>query len=555
MADQGELPYGNGSTGYGPVIRPETAVTEPFYPILHRSELHWDVETDARLRGELPGEIRKYLKPYQHVVHIHHPELALADHRVNELEVCMRAARAARVEEIGRHGPTVASVDLSGHGESRYERQHGRDDLHAALDLYPLAPELLKTTVKTLAEKQGVNREEYREGQRYGFEQPGAIILVDRPDNDPVGRKFSNYQKWRFPFYGSVDAPATFVSALYRLHKGDPSYLLRENYNSRDGNNYAMSHAFEMAVQWLVERTEANPEGLIEYSNPVKEGGMRNQGWRDSASAMVHEDGSWANSDQGVAPIEVQGFAFDAFTHAARIFRELYKDDMKAGDLEERARNIQKVVIEKGYVHDSKGGYFVSGFDRYDNGLLRQMRVRTSAMGRLLATGILKTANPEVQLMVWETMKTLLQPDMLTPNGLRTLSSQETAYVPFSYHVGPIWKQDNDECARGFSNHGAYGLDRIVGQATTNLHQRTGVFYEHVSGYGSETPHVPTRDTYVWDELNEELYLFEQAPPAGQTWAASSEWAKKHRYILIPDVATDPKVREVEKTILNQIEY
>ena len=512
-------------------------------PVLDISELHGTpAERDSQYRNTLPYKERSFLKPHEKVVLIKRSHLEMPDEPLDSLNIVMKAARVSSPNDIGKNGPTVASVDPFEKQRSRYEAQHGRDDLQAAADMASDYPGLLDTTLFTLAESQGVEYEENIKGEPYRQERVGSIILLDLHKDDILGRKFSSVAGWGYPRYTSADAPGSYVNAFTARWDQIADY----DYKARDGQTHKLKKAFERSVQWLIDRTDENPEGFVEYKK-YPYGGMRNQGWCDSASAMVHADGSWANSDNGIAAVDVQAISFDAFRNASKIYREKLKDETTAQLLDERAWNLQRRILNDGWADD----HFVSGWDRTDGNYARQIASLTSATGRLLRTGVFEADNPEVQEKLLQTIRNLFSPEMLTRWGIRTLSSNEEGYVPFSYHIGPIWPHDSNEIAAGLSRYEFYGLDKIIGATVTNLHQKTGLFLEHISGYDTEEPVIPERDTYVYSELYDELYLWEQVPPVAQTWAATTEYAKQRRYQdpKTPLHAVDPAKFKFEKQI------
>jgi glycogen debranching enzyme len=535
-----------------PVRRTERlVVNEPLYPILSIDEL----PPMSDQRDELPHEKRKYLRPEEKVVHIHEPEHIWPRHAVTAHEVLMKARQPYISDELGRTGSIIASVNIGDDDskQSKYQTEHGRDALEAANHVHETQEHfhLLKSVVISLAESQGVENEEYVHGKPHRQERVGSIILVNRHPEDTLTKKFMRRLEWGMPFYGSVDAPAKFVNAIHRLHTENRNFLRETKYVPRDmeGLKADMSLAFERSVQWLVDNSEQH-NGMVAYKNPIKGGGIRNQGWRDSSNAMVHQNGEWANDQYGIAPIEVQGEAFDAFQNAALVYRELFKDNSKADELDERAWHLFHIIKENGF----RNGRFVSGFDWDQNNQLRPIDTTTSAAGRFLGSKIAKLDNPEVQEMVEQTILRLFKEDMLTKWGLRTVASSEEFYVPWVYHNG-VWKYDTDDIGANLSDLGYFGLDRILSALTTAQHKETGVFYEHVSGDDSEDqPVIPGQDIYVFNELYRELYLWMQAPPAGQTWSATSEIAKITRLANRPHItAIDPKKLALEKKIWEQL--
>jgi hypothetical protein len=517
-------------------------------PVLDISELPGTPQQrDLEYRSQLPHRERSYLRDHEKVMLTKRSRVEMPAKPLTAIGVAMKAAHAETIDHIG-YGkkPIVASVNpLEGSTQrSRYEAEHGRDEEQAAEDLGGDFPQVIDKTVISLSESQGIEYEENVPGVPFRQEREGSIILLNLAKDDLLGRKFSAIAGWGYPRYTSADAPASYINLIARRWRQDPSYLIRHTYDARDGQTYPLSRGFERSVRWLIDRTDENPEGFVEYKK-YPYGGMRNQGWRDSASALVHTDGSWANSDHGIAALDVQSVSFDALRNSARIYREFYKDEKKASDLDERSWNIQRRILHNGWT----GGHFVSGWDRTESNYSRKIETKTSAIGRLLRSGVLKTDNPEVKEKLHQTIRGVMAPDMLTRWGIRTLSSDEAGYVPFSYHIGPIWPHDTNEIAAGMSDHGFFGLDRVISTTTTHLHEVSGVFYEHISGDDSEEPTVPDRDTYVYSEFYDELYLWEQVPPIAQTWAATTEYAKQRRLSNTPLHAADPEKFAFEKEI------
>lgn len=51
-------------------------------------------------------------------------------------------------------------------------------------------------------------------------------------------------------------------------------------------------------------------------------------------------------------------------------------------------------------------------------------------------------------------VRRLMEPDMFTGWGIRTLSSEYPTYNPMSYHNGSVWPHDNALIAEGFARYG-----------------------------------------------------------------------------------------------------
>src|SRR5437763_4870642 len=72
----------------------------------------------------------------------------------------------------------------------------------------------------------------------------------------------------------------------------------------------------------------------------------------------------------------------------------------------------------------------------------------TSNAGQCLWSGIADQDKAE------RTARRLLQEDMWSGWGIRTLSSKNPAYNPYSYHLGSVWPHDNGIIAAGFKRYG-----------------------------------------------------------------------------------------------------
>jgi glycogen debranching enzyme len=59
----------------------------------------------------------------------------------------------------------------------------------------------------------------------------------------------------------------------------------------------------------------------------------------------------------------------------------------------------------------------------------------------------------------------MVQPDLLSAHGLRTLSSSSPFYAPFAYHRGAIWPFDNAVFALGLLRHGRVDDARRVAES------------------------------------------------------------------------------------------
>jgi glycogen debranching enzyme len=167
--------------------------------------------------------------------------------------------------------------------------------------------------------------------------------------------------------------------------------------------------------------------------------GPRNQGWKDSENAVVYEDGSLV--DPPIAACELQGYYYAALQSAAA-FSFLLGARRDAVAYVKKAMALKKRFNDDFWVDDE--GYVGFGLDAEK----RLIRGKTSNMGHCLAAGII--ANDKVPSVV----KALTAPDMLSAQGIRTLSADHHAYNPLSYHLGSVWPVENATIALGFRRYG-----------------------------------------------------------------------------------------------------
>jgi len=80
----------------------------------------------------------------------------------------------------------------------------------------------------------------------------------------------------------------------------------------------------------------------------------------------------------------------------------------------------------------------------------RQIRSIGSNDGHLLASGIVPPKRGRA------VAARLMQPDMFSGWGIRTLSGDHPAFNPFSYHLGSVWPVEQATIAFGFARYGCW---------------------------------------------------------------------------------------------------
>ena len=321
-------------------------------------------------------------------------------------------------------------------GAPWYLALFGRDSLLAAWETLPLGTSLALDVLETLAAHQGTAVHARR------MEAPGKILHERRVGGPQV---FGLVQG--ASYYGSVDSSPLFVILLTEVYRwGGDLVRIRE-----------LLPAARRAMQWCldygtigpdstdgpdgVDNTEGVhgvlPSPFLWYQTDHR--GLGNQSWKDSGDCMVHADGSLATGPFAVA--EVQGYFHDALVGLARLERDL-GDRVRAVELEQTAASLAVAFDAHFWLADRN--LIALALD----GSWHPLRVATSNHGHCLWSGIL---SPERAAQV---AARVMEGDLRSMWGIRTLGDQERAYNPLGYHRGTVWAHDSAIVAAGLARHG-----------------------------------------------------------------------------------------------------
>ncbi|HUX85542.1 MAG TPA: glycogen debranching N-terminal domain-containing protein [Chloroflexota bacterium] len=296
-----------------------------------------------------------------------------------------------------------------------YVALFGRDSLITSLQTAWFIPRIT-SVLRALARFQGQFVNDWKD------EQPGKILHELRR-GDLADAKVIPFS----PNYGTVDATILFVILLQEYYQitGDVG-LVQE-----------MAKPFERALTWMEKYGDVDGDGLIEYQSHSPDG-LRNQGWKDSWDAIMYEDGSLV--EPPIALVEVQGYAYAARRAAAVLYRALQNNELAAK--QDYLADWLRDHFDASYWMPDKGCYCLA-LDKDK----RQAKVVSSNAGQALWSGI---AGPERAKLIAERM---MQPDMFSGWGIRTLSAKEVRYNPMGYHIGTVWPHDNSLIAFGFKRY------------------------------------------------------------------------------------------------------
>jgi glycogen debranching enzyme len=296
----------------------------------------------------------------------------------------------------------------------------GRDGLITARQMLLFEPRLARGVLGFLAEHQAHHTDPASDAE------PGKILHEAR-----LGEMAALGEVPFARYYGSVDA-----TPLFLILAGD--YLLRSA--ERDFIDQ-LRPALEAAMDWIRRAEAREGDGFLRY-RCAAQGGLRNQGWKDSEDAIHHADGLLATGS--IALCEVQAYSFGARRAMAHIQRHFGHHDA-AEQLLEEARVLRSRFHEAFW--SSRLGTYALAID----GEGRPCEVRSSNTGHCLWTGI---ASRDAATAI---TRQLMAPTSFNGWGIRTLDEREVRYNPISYHNGSVWPHDNALIGLGLARYGYTG--------------------------------------------------------------------------------------------------
>ena len=476
----------------------------------------------------------------------------------------MRLTGARTVAEIGRTRPAVASLSTSGGAAGDpfrlYEAIFGRDAQIIARSVRREHPQLLRLTLRFLAERQGLPPERSPDPAEYARreEEPGRIPHEIRdPRVDPVAREITQKDGYGWPFYRSDDATLLFIRNAVEVAQEDPSFL-DERIRQRDGTWRTMGDAVVAALRWAEQRS-ATPEGLIESRRPLPRPGLRwlpaYPVWQDSGDAAFRPDGTFCTGPLAVAELQAQ--FYDGLTGLASIARadpvRARRLGLDAASLDRRAARVRASVLTHLWVQDRNGGYFAFAAERV-NGMLRTVPVLKSNAGHLLDSGVLD--DPSCAANVRGLVRSLFDAryGLISPSGVRTLSAREARFHPGSYHNGNVWLWENHAFAEGLRRHGYGRLANHLDSTILRVCRTLKRFPEYVSGGDSAQPEE--NRLVVWTKATDpglgewnNPYLQPGQPVQGWTVGA---YIDAQRGLRAP-VRTAPVAQALESQLLRSL--
>ncbi len=328
------------------------------------------------------------------------------------LATSRRDLGSLRIFEPGHGGRVVVAA-----GAPWFMALFGRDSLLASFMSLAVDSSLALGTIQTLAERQGTTTNPATE------EEPGKILHEVRLGSSRTAELGSSGA-----YFGSVDATPLFVTMAGELTRW-----------GLGGQTLAgLMPALERAMGWIERSAGKDPDGFLRYERSLPTG-LANQGWKDSWDGITFADGTIAQGPMALC--EVQGYVYTAYLSRALLAQQAH-DDETARDYAQRARRLKEAFNSAFWLPER--GYYALAID----GRGKAVDSCASNMGHCLWSGIV---DPDKAPAV---AARLMDEEMFSGWGVRTLSTRMRAYNPASYHNGSVWPHDNAIIAAGLMRYG-----------------------------------------------------------------------------------------------------
>jgi len=293
----------------------------------------------------------------------------------------------------------------------------GRDSLIVSLQTMLVYPDFARGALDVLGAYQAQQRDDYRDAE------PGKILHELRYGELAHFRLIPHT-----PYYGTSDATPLYLVALHLAWRstGDRS-LIEKHLRTAEG-----------CLAWIDNYGDRDGDGLQEYQTRSS-AGYENTGWKDSGDAVMYEDGTLVKGPKALC--ELQGYVYDAWLRMAEIYDEIGGHD-RAKHLREKAAALFQKFNELFW--NEELGFYAYTLD----GDKKPVFSIASNPGHCLWSGIVRKDRAA------RVVARLMQPDMWSGWGIRTLSALHKSFNPYNYQTGAVWPHDNAIIAFGFRRYG-----------------------------------------------------------------------------------------------------
>jgi glycogen debranching enzyme len=365
-------------------------------------------KTVERRFGEERGRVRDSLAAWQLRVPQLRAEWAELEQSFNQSVSDLAALRMRSSKES-------SVVKLPAAGMPWFMTVFGRDTLITCLQTLLFGPELARNALAALATLQADVDDASIDAE------PGKIVHEVRHGKAA--------QIWFSRYYGTLDAT--------------PLYLILFSEVWRWTGDMSVAQEFKQpalkALEWIDRYGDRDGDGFVEFQKRSPHG-LDVQSWKDSFDSQRFHDGRTAQG--AIAPSEVQGYVYDAKRRLAEVAREAWRDRSLAERLDREADELKQRFDEAFWCED-RGGFYALALDGEKN----RVDSICSNMGHLLWSRIVP---PE---RVDAVVDQLMGDGLWSGWGVRTMSVDDAAYSPLSYHNGTVWPHDNSLIAWGLAQY------------------------------------------------------------------------------------------------------
>jgi glycogen debranching enzyme len=375
-------------------------------------------QTVERRFGEERGRVRDSLAAWQLRVPQVRAEWAELEQSFNQSVSDLAALRMRSSKESD-------VVKLPAAGMPWFMTVFGRDTLITCLQTLLFGPELARNALTALARLQADRDDAAIDAE------PGKIVHEVRH-----GKAARN---WFSRYYGTVDATPLYLILFSEVWRWTGDVTIAQDFKQP-----ALK-----ALEWIDEYGDRDGDGFVEFEKRSPHG-LDVQSWKDSFDSQRFHDGRIATG--AIAPCEVQGYVYDAKRRIAEIAREAWRDRSLAERLDREAEELKRRFDETFWC-DDRGGFYVLALDGEKN----RVDSICSNMGHLLWSRIVPPKRVDA------IVDQLMGDGLWSGWGVRTMSEDDAAYSPLSYHNGTVWPHDNSLIAWGLAQYARWPeAQRIV---------------------------------------------------------------------------------------------
>jgi glycogen debranching enzyme len=450
--------YRNGKFRFGMLLKPGRSwhACIKFTPVFDGAEMSplYGCHEFFGMRNELERRRRTFLSESTQFETIEEPALAATvTSALSQAKVDLASLRLPDLDGEKRSWVMAAGLPI-------YIALFGRDTLTASWQAALASTAMMRGALCELPKWQGKVENDWRD------EQPGRML--HEAHTGPLA--LLNYNP-RSRYYGAATTSGFYPVVLSELWHwtGDKSAI-----------KPLIGPALR-ALEWKDKYTDRFGDGFYDYQSRSSQGN-RNQGWKDSGDAIVYEDGRQV--DPPISTCEEQAFVYVAKLRMSEILWIMDDRDL-ARKMFHDASELKKRFNDRFWMNDKK--FFALGLDSKR----QQIKSISSNPGHLLACGIVDTN------LAAPVARRLLEEDMFTGWGVRTLSAEHPAYDPYSYHRGSVWPVEHGTFAMGMMR---FGLIDELHTIARGMFEVSSLFDYHrlpecFSGHPRDKSHPSRRST------------------------------------------------------------